>query len=78
MLTFRISGKNVDQYNNSNAYMNSTIVEYIEGIEVIKAFGHSDRKAFMRTLYLEEKRPSVGNWRRKLFLKRNVRWIAYF
>lgn len=40
-LTFKISGKNFDTYNNSNAYMNSSIVEYIEGIEVIKAFGHS-------------------------------------
>lgn len=35
-LTFQISGKNFDTYNKSNAYMNSTIVEYIEGIEVIK------------------------------------------
>ena len=35
-LTFQISGKNFDTYNKSNTYMNSTIVEYIEGIEVIK------------------------------------------
>lgn len=40
-LTFKISGKNFDKYNESNAAMNSTIVEYIEGIEVIKAFGRS-------------------------------------
>lgn len=40
-LTFKISGKNFDQYNRSNADMNSTIVEYIEGIEVIKAFGRA-------------------------------------
>lgn len=40
-LTFWISGKNFDKYNSSNAYMNSVIVEYIEGIEVIKAFGRS-------------------------------------
>jgi ATP-binding cassette subfamily B protein len=39
MLTFQISGKNFEQYAKSNAYMNSIIVEYIEGIEVIKAFG---------------------------------------
>lgn len=38
-LTFRISGKNFDKYDKSNASMNSTIVEYVEGIEVIKAFG---------------------------------------
>ncbi|MDO4175533.1 MAG: ABC transporter ATP-binding protein, partial [Eubacteriales bacterium] len=40
-LTFQISGKNFDAYNKANAYMNSTIVEYIEGIEVIKAFGRA-------------------------------------
>ena len=39
MLTFKISGESFQKYNESNAYMNSTIVEYIEGIEVIKAFG---------------------------------------
>ncbi len=41
MITFQISGKNFEQYAKSNAYMNSTIVEYIEGIEVIKAFGRA-------------------------------------
>lgn len=40
-LTFWISGKNFEKYNSSNARMNSAIVEYIEGIEVIKAFGRS-------------------------------------
>ena len=40
-LTFKISGENFEKYNRSNAYMNSTIVEYIEGIEVIKAFGRA-------------------------------------
>ncbi len=39
MLTFVISGKNLTKYQESNAHMNSVIVEYIEGIEVIKAFG---------------------------------------
>ena len=38
-ITMKLSGKNFDKYNQSNAYMNSAIVEYIEGIEVIKAFG---------------------------------------
>lgn len=38
-LTFKISGKNFAKYDESANYMNSTIVEYIEGIEVIKAFG---------------------------------------
>lgn len=42
-LTFIISGKNFDKYNSSNAKMNSAIVEYIEGIEVIKAFGRTGK-----------------------------------
>ncbi len=40
-LTFKISGKSFQKYDQANAYMNSTIVEYIEGIEVIKAFGRA-------------------------------------
>lgn len=40
-LTFKISGKNFDKYDKSANHMNSTIVEYIEGIEVIKAFGRA-------------------------------------
>ena len=40
-LTFRISGRNFERYDQSASRMNSTIVEYIEGIEVIKAFGHA-------------------------------------
>ncbi|MGN0142584.1 MAG: ABC transporter ATP-binding protein [Roseburia sp.] len=40
-LTFKISGKNFDKYNESVAQMNSNIVEYVEGIEVIKAFGRA-------------------------------------
>ena len=40
-LTFKISGKNFDEYDKKNAYMNSVIVEYVEGIEVIKAFGRA-------------------------------------
>lgn len=40
-LTFQISGKNFDTYNASIAQMNSNIVEYVDGIEVIKAFGRA-------------------------------------
>lgn len=40
-LTFKISGKNFAKYDESANCMNSTIVEYIEGIEVIKAFGRA-------------------------------------
>lgn len=40
-LTFKISGENFNKYDESANYMNSTIVEYVEGIEVIKAFGRA-------------------------------------
>ena len=40
-LTFKISGKNFEKFDQSSNYMNSTIVEYVEGIEVIKAFGRA-------------------------------------
>lgn len=41
IMTMVISGKSFTKYDESNAHMNSTIVEYIEGIEVIKAFGRA-------------------------------------
>lgn len=40
-LTFKISGQNFDKFDKSNNYMNTTIVEYVKGIEVIKAFGRA-------------------------------------
>ncbi len=39
MLTFKLSGRNMTKYQEANAAMSSMIVEYVEGIEVIKAFG---------------------------------------
>ena len=39
MLTFKLSGRNMAKYQEANASMSSMIVEYVEGIEVIKAFG---------------------------------------
>ena len=40
-LTFQISGDSFSKYDQSASHMNSAIVEYIEGIEVIKAFGRA-------------------------------------
>ncbi|MCR5208917.1 MAG: ABC transporter ATP-binding protein/permease [Lachnospiraceae bacterium] len=39
ILTFKLSGRNMTKYQEANANMGSMIVEYVEGIEVIKAFG---------------------------------------
>lgn len=64
ILTFKISGKNFDKYNNSNAYMNSVIVEYIEGIEVIKAFGRAGQS-------YEKYSNAIGNY--KTFV---VKWMS--
>lgn len=64
ILTFKISGKNFDKYNNSNAYMNSVIVEYIEGIEIIKAFGRAGQS-------YEKYSNAIGNY--KTFV---VKWMS--
>ena len=62
VLTFLISGKNFDQYNNANAFMNSTIVEYIEGIEVIKAFGRSGQSYEKYAGAIRDYRRFVVRW----------------
>lgn len=61
-LTFKISGKNYDTYNDSNAYMNSTIVEYIEGIEVIKAFGRTETSYEKYAKAITDYRTFVIKW----------------
>ncbi|MDO4330398.1 MAG: ABC transporter ATP-binding protein [Lachnospiraceae bacterium] len=61
-LTVWISGRNFDKYNNANAYMNSTIVEYIEGIEVIKAFGRAGRSYETYAKAIEDYKTFVVQW----------------
>lgn len=62
MLTFQISGKNFEKYNQSNAFMNSTIVEYIEGIEVIKAFGRTGMSYEKYAGAIQEYKTFVIKW----------------
>ena len=62
MLTFKISGKNMEKYNTSNAKMNSNIVEYIEGIEVIKAFGRAGTSYEKYRRAIEDYRMFVIEW----------------
>lgn len=62
MLTFKISGENFNKYNQSNAYMNSAIVEYIEGIEVIKAFGRAGVSYEKYAGAIEDYRTFVVRW----------------
>ena len=69
MLTFKISGKNMEKYNTSNARMNSNIVEYIEGIEVIKAFGRAG------TSY-EKYRKAIEDYRRFVIEWMSSTWVT--
>ena len=62
VLTFQISGKNFDQYVRSNTAMSSTIVEYIEGIEVIKAFGRSGASYDKYAKAITDYRTFVVKW----------------
>lgn len=66
-LTFRISGKNFEKYDQSASYMNSTIVEYIEGIEVIKAFGRAGVSYEKYAAAINDFRVFVVKWLRSTF-----------
>ena len=61
-LTFKISGKNFSKYDASASYMNSTIVEYIEGIEVIKAFGRAGVSYEKYAAAIQDFRTFVIRW----------------
>ena len=68
LLTFAISGKNMKKYMESNVRMNSVIVEYIEGIEVIRAFGKagSSYKKYADTVL--EYKDFVIDWMRNTWV----------
>lgn len=61
-IAMKISGRNFDKYNQSNAEMNSNIVEYIEGIEVIKAFGQTGVSYEKYSNSIKEYRKFVIEW----------------
>ena len=61
-LTFQISGKNFTKYDQSANYMNSTIVEYIEGIQVIKAFGRAGVSYEKYAAAIQDFRAFVVKW----------------
>lgn len=60
--TLKLSGKNFAKYNESNVYMNSIIVEYVEGIQVIKAFGRSGMSYEKFSKAITEYRTFVVKW----------------
>ena len=61
-LTFKISGENFTKFDESSNYMNSTIVEYIEGIEVIKAFGRAGVSYEKYAAAIKDFRTFVVKW----------------
>ena len=61
-LTFQISGKNFTKYDQSANYMNSTSVEYIEGIQVIKAFGRAGVSYEKYAAAIQDFRAFVVKW----------------
>ena len=61
-LTFKISGNSFDKYDRSSSAMNSAIVEYIEGIEVIKAFGRAGVSYEKYARAITDFRGFVVNW----------------
>ena len=65
MLTFVISGKSFQIYDESNAAMNSAIVEYIEGIEVIKAFNQGSKSYAKLTDKVRYNAQYYVNWMKK-------------
>ena len=68
-LTFAISGKNFGIYNESNSRMNSMIVEYIEGIEVIKAFGRAGAS-------YEKYSNAIGDYKRFVVKWMSSTWVT--
>ncbi len=62
ILTYKISGKNFDKYNKANSHMNSVIVEYIEGIEVIKAFGREGTSYEKFAVAITDYRSFILKW----------------
>ena len=76
-LTFKISGKNFDVYNRSNAEMNSTIVEYIEGIEVIKAFGRTGVSYEKYTNAINKYKVFVIKWLRSTWVTMKLAFVLF-
>lgn len=62
ILTFQISGRNYEKYNKSNASMSSIIVEYVEGIEVIKAFGRTGASYEKYAKAIKDYRDFIIEW----------------
>lgn len=64
--------KKYDEYMNANNHMNSVIVEYIEGIEVIKTFNQSDSSYAKFTSAIENFRKLTLDWFKSTWASGNM------
>ena len=76
-LTFQISGKNFTKYDQSANYMNSTIVEYIEGIQVIKAFGRAGVSYEKYAAAIQDFRAFVVKWLTSTFVTMKLSFALF-
>ena len=75
--TFKISGKSFEQYDKSLAHMNSNIVEYIEGIEVIKAFGKAGVSYEKYAASIQDFRSFVIRWLTSTFVTMKLSFALF-
>ena len=76
-LTFKISGKSFSKYDESSSHMNSIIVEYIEGIEVIKAFGRAGVSYEKYAGAITDFRTFVIRWLTSTFATRKLSFALF-
>lgn len=76
-LTFKISGESFAKYDKSSIEMNSTIVEYIEGIEVIKAFGRAGVSYEKYAASINDFRTFVVKWLTSTFVTMKLSFALF-
>ena len=76
-LTFQISGDSFAKYDQSSSRMNSAIVEYIEGIEVIKAFGRAGVSYEKYARAITDFRTFVVKWLTSTFLTMKLSFALF-
>lgn len=76
-LTFKISGDSFAQYDRSGSAMNSAIVEYIEGIEVIKAFGRAGVSYEKYARAITDFRTFVVKWLTSTFITMKLSFALF-
>ena len=76
-LTFKISGDSFARYDRSSSAMNSAIVEYIEGIEVIKAFGRAGVSYEKYAAAITDFRTFVVQWLTSTFVTMKLSFALF-